>query len=179
MKTPRVFRRNRFTLHPPSHSRCLCKPRRPSCVGRASLAVCCPELSFEHSIRALELPSLQPTPQHIHVKCHACTILQSTERTMIRLLAAVPSRKKPLFHSVQTDWRIQTLVLPNRNCFAVLLPAQIFLPMPTPKHFPFWEGPAPEEGTPRVSGEPSRRKGSAHSSPEGRGLRPPARGAPP
>ena len=34
MKTPRVFRRNRFARHP-SRSRCLCKPRRPSCVGRA------------------------------------------------------------------------------------------------------------------------------------------------
>ena len=53
------------------------------------------------------------------------------------------------------------------------------LPTDAPhEHVPFWEGPAPEEGTPRVSGEPSRRKGSAHTSPEGRGLGPPARGAP-
>ena len=49
----------------------------------------------------------------------------------------------------------------------------------TPEHVPVWEGPAPEEGTPRISGEPSRHKGSAHTSPEGRGLRPLARGAPP
>ena len=33
---------------------------------------------------------------------------------MRRLLAAVLSPKNPLFHS-QTDWRIQTLVLPNRK----------------------------------------------------------------
>ena len=85
--------------------------------------------------------------------------------------------KNPFFHSVQTDWRIQTLVLPNRKSFAVLLPARIFLPMPSPEHVPLWEGPALEEGTARVSGEPSRRKGSANTSPEGRGLRPPARGA--
>ena len=36
---------------------------------------------------------------------------------------------------------------------SVLLPARIFLPMPPPEHVPCWEGPAPEEGTPRVSGE--------------------------
>ena len=34
-----------------------------------SLAVCCPERSFEHSISALELPSLQPTPQHTFMSC--------------------------------------------------------------------------------------------------------------
>ena len=51
--------------------------------------------------------------------------------------------------------------------------------MPRSEHVPSWEGPAPEEGTPRVSEEPSRRKGSAHTSPEGHGLRPPTRGAPP
>ena len=33
----------------------------------ASLAVCCPELSFEHSIWVLELVSLQPTPKYTHV----------------------------------------------------------------------------------------------------------------
>ena len=54
-----------------------------------------------------------------------------------------------------------------------------FLPMPSREHVPFWEGPAPEDGTPRVSGEPSRRKGPAHTSPEEREVRPPARGAPP
>ena len=32
--------------------------------------------------------------------------------------------------------------------------------MPPPEHLKFWEGPSPEEGTPRVSGEPSRRKAS-------------------
>ena len=57
--------------------------------------------------------------------------------------------------------------------------AVLFLPMPPPEHVPLREGPAPEEGMPRVSGEPSRRKGSAHMSPAGRGLRAPARGAPP
>ena len=48
----------------------------------------------------------------------------------------------------------------------------------TPKTRSVLGGPSPEEGTPRVSGEPSRHKGSAHTSPEGRGLRPHARGAP-
>ena len=48
--------------------------------------------------------------------------------------------------------------------------------MPPLEHVPLWEGRAPEEGTPRISGYPSRRKGSAHTSPGGRGLRPPARG---
>ena len=48
--------------------------------------------------------------------CHACMISQSiVKRTMIRLLDAVLSRKNPFFHSVQTDSRIQTLALPNRN----------------------------------------------------------------
>ena len=98
---------------------------------------------------------------------------------MTRLLAAVLSRKSPFFHSLQTDSRIQTLVLPSRKYFTVVLPARIFLPMPPPEHVPFRESPAPEERTRRVSGEPSRRKGSAHTSLEGRGLRPPAQGAPP
>ena len=35
----------------------------------------------------------------------------------------------------------------------VVLPARILVPMPPPKHVPFWEGPAPEEGTPRISRE--------------------------
>ena len=75
------------------------------------------------------------------------------ERTMIRLLAAVLSPKNPYFHWMQIDWRIQTLVLPDRKYFTVLVPAQLLLPMPPPKHLPFVEGPAPEEGTPRVSRE--------------------------
>ena len=33
----------------------------------------------------------------------------------VRRLAAVLSRKSPFFHSLQTDSRIQTLVLPNRK----------------------------------------------------------------
>ena len=40
-------------------------------------------------------------------------------------------------------------------------------------------GPSHEGSTPRASVEPSSCKGSAHTSPEGRGLWPPARGAPP
>ena len=74
---------------------------------------------------------------------------------------------------------MQTWVLPNRKESTALLPARLFLSMPPLEHVSFSKGPAPEGGTPRVSGEPSRRKGSAHTSPEGRGLRPPARGAPP
>ena len=68
---------------------------------------------------------------------------------------------------------VQTRVLTNRKCFTVRLPARAFLLMPPPEHVPFWEDPAPGQGKPRVSAEPSRRKGSAHTSPEGRGLRPP------
>ena len=70
-------------------------PRSASPVARLSwdahsLAVCIPELSFEHSMSALELASLQPTPQHTDQICHACLISQSIlKRTMIRLLAAV------------------------------------------------------------------------------------------
>ena len=72
---------------------------------------------------------------------------------MVRLLAAVLSLKKPLFHSVQTNWPIQTRVLPNRNYITLVFLARFFLPMPPPKHVQFWEGPTPEERTPRVSGE--------------------------
>ena len=78
------------------------------------------------------------------------------KRTMIRLLPAFLSRKNPFFYSVQTDSCIQTLVLPNRFFFIVILPAQLFLPMPPPEHVPFSDGSAPEEGTPRVSGEDLR-----------------------
>ena len=35
MKMSRVFGRNLFAPHPPPRPRCLRKPRRPSCVGRA------------------------------------------------------------------------------------------------------------------------------------------------
>ena len=98
---------------------------------------------------------------------------------MIRLLAAVLSRKNPFFYSVQTDWCYTDSGPAEPKIITALLPARIFLPRPPPEPVPFWDGPAPEEETPRVSGEPSRRKGSAHTSPEGRGLRPPARGAPP
>ena len=78
---------------------------------------------------------------------------------MIRLLAALMSRKTPFFHSVQTDWRYTDSGPPESEIMTVLLPARLFLPMPPPEHVPFWEGPAREEGTPRVSGKPSRRKG--------------------
>ena len=100
-------------------------------------------------------------------------------RLLARLSAAVCSPKN--FQSVQCRLIgvIQTLVLPKQKDLTVFLPARILLPMPRPKHVPFWKGPAPEEGTPWISGEPSRRKGSARTSAEGRGLRPPARGAPP
>ena len=97
--------------------------------------------------------------------------------TMIRVFAAVRTRKNPFFHSVQTDWcYTDSGPLEPKIITAAFLPAGLLLPMPPPEHVPFWEGPAPEEGTPRVSCEP---KGSAHTSPEGRRLRPPDRGAPP
>ena len=35
----------------------------------------------------------------------------------------------------------------------MVLPAHILLPMPPPKHVPVWEGPAPQQGTPRASRE--------------------------
>ena len=98
---------------------------------------------------------------------------------MIRLLAAVQIRNNPFFNTVQTDWCYTDKGHPEPTIVTALLLARLFLPMPPPEHVPFWEGTVPEEGTPRVSGDASRRKGSADTSPEGRGLRPPARGAPP
>ena len=83
------------------------------------------------------------------------------------------------FPSVKTNWRYTDSGLPEPKTNKALLPARLFLPVPPYEHVPFWKGPALEEGTPRVSGEPSRRKNSAHTSPEGPGLRSPARGAPP
>ena len=62
-----AFRRNRFVRHPPARSRCLCKPRRPSCVGRAFARGVLLGGSSEHSIWALELSSLQPTPEYTYV----------------------------------------------------------------------------------------------------------------
>ena len=41
----------------------------------------------------------------------------------------------------------------TQQAVRVVLPARILLPMPSPKHVPFWEGPTPEDGTPRVSRE--------------------------
>ena len=64
---------------------------------------------------------------------------------MIRLLAAVLSRKNPFFHSVQTESRIETLVLPKRKQFSSTSP-----------------GPdLPTDATPQkrsVAGGPSRRR---------------------
>ena len=93
---------------------------------------------------------------------------------MIRLVAAVLSRKNRSSTRCKLARAMHTRVLPNRKQFTTLLPARLFLPMPRPENVPLWEGSAPEEGTPRVSGEPSRCKGSAHTSPEGRGQPPPA-----
>ena len=98
---------------------------------------------------------------------------------MIRLLAAVLSLKNPFFHSVQTDWCYTGSGPPEpkiiySTSFGPDLPTDA-----TPRTRSVLVGPAPEEGAPRVSGEPSRRKGSAHTSTEGRGLRPPARRTPP
>ena len=61
----------------------------------------------------------------------------------------------------------------------IVLPALILLPMTPPKRVPFWEGPAPEGGTPRTSRESSRSTGWVHTSPDGHGMRPSSRGAPP
>ena len=43
--------------------------------------------------------------------------------------------------------------VPNRLYIKVVLPGRILLSMAPPKHPPFLEGPAPDEGTPRVSRE--------------------------
>ena len=98
---------------------------------------------------------------------------------MIRLLAAVLSPKNPFSHSVLTDW-CYTDSGPAEPKIIYSTTSGLDLPTDaTPEHAPLGDGPASEEGTPRVSGEPSRRKGSAHTSPEGRGLRPSTREAPP
>ena len=52
---------------------------------------------------------------HISLPCMHDPAIK--KETMIRLLAAVMSPKNPFFHSLQTDSRIQTLVLPNRKGF--------------------------------------------------------------
>ena len=65
-------------------------------------------------------------------------------RTMIRLLAAVQTRKKTFFHSVQTDWCYTDPDLPESKINMALLPARLFLSMPPPKRIPFWKGPAPK-----------------------------------
>ena len=109
-KLGNVFRRSpcRFARRPPSRSRSLCKPRRPSCEGRAAARGVLPGAFFEHS--SFHVFSQPQNP-------HACSISQSTNSTMIRLLAAVLSRKRLsiILLSVQTNWRIMTRVLPNRN----------------------------------------------------------------
>ena len=98
---------------------------------------------------------------------------------MIRLLAVVQTRPNQLLPSVQTDWCCTDSGPLEPKIIMTLLPARLLLPMPSPENVPFWEGSTPEEGTPRVSGKPSKRKGLAHTSPKGRGLRLSARGAVP
>ena len=96
---------------------------------------------------------------------------------MIRLLAVVQTQKNQLFPSVQTDWCYTDSGPPEPKIIMTLLPTRLLLPMPSPENVPFREGSTPEEGTPRVFDKPSKRKGSAHTSPKGRGLRLSARGA--
>ena len=97
---------------------------------------------------------------------------------MIRLIAAVQTRKNPFFHEEQTDWCYTDSGPPETKIITARLAAWLFLPMPPPEHAPFSEGPVPDEGTTRVSGEPSSRKASARTSPKGSGLRPSALGTP-
>ena len=66
--------------------------------------MCCPELSFEHSISALELPSLQPTPQHTYMSCMHDLAINNKENPDTTACCAVQTRKNPCFHSAQTDW---------------------------------------------------------------------------
>ena len=64
---------------------------------------------------------------------------------LARLFAAVlfPKDLKESIISLGADFGvIQTRVLPNREETTTLLPARIYLPMPTPEHGPFWERPA-------------------------------------
>ena len=93
------------------------------------------ELSFERS-------SFQVFSQPQNT--HACMISESMKSTMKGLLAVVLPPNNPSFHSVQADWRIQTLVLPHRKQFilgVVLFPARILLPIPPPEHVPLWDAP--------------------------------------
>ena len=95
---------------------------------------------------------------------------------MIRRLAAGQTRKSLLLRSVQTDWCYTDSGPPEPIIITALFTARLFLP--PPEHFPFGEGSAPEEGTPRGSGERLRGKGLVHTLPEGRELCPPVGGAP-
>ena len=126
------------------------------------------------------LASKSSANTRIHI-CHACTISKSINRTIIRLLDAVGSvRKNPILSLLLRLTRVYRLWSPGTENNFSTSPSPDLPTDATPReHVPFWEGPAPEEGTPQLSGEPSRRRGSAHTSPEQRGLRPPARGAPP
>ena len=54
---------------------------------------------------------------------------------MIRLLAAVQTRKNPFFHSVQTDWCYTDSGPREPKIITALLPARLFLPMPPPHTF--------------------------------------------
>ena len=75
-------------------------------------------------------------------------------RLLARLLAAVLSPKDIIF-SLGAD-KLTLYRFGSRRTEKILqqavgLPARILLPMPPPRQVPFWEGAAPNEGTPRVS----------------------------
>ena len=97
---------------------------------------------------------------------------------MIRLFAAVLSPNTPLFHSVPTKWRYTASGPPETEMYSTS-PGPDLPTDATPEHVPFWEGPTPEERTPRVFDKPSRCKGSAHTLPEGRDCGPPPEEHPP
>ena len=99
--------------------------------------------------------------------------------TMIRLLAAVQTLNNPFLHSVQTDWCYTDSGPPEPKIITALLPARLFLPMPPLN--PFLSGRAQPPKRERL-GFPANLRGARAwrtRRPEGRGLRPLAREAPP
>ena len=62
--------------------------------------------------------------------------------TMIRLLAAVQTRKNPFFHALQTDWFYTDSGPPEPNKITAHCPARLFLPMQSS----VLGGPSPRRG---------------------------------
>ena len=132
MKTSRVFRRNRFVPHPPSHTRCLRKLLRPSCVGRAFVRGVLPRsfclrTRFEHSsFQVFSPPPNTHVCIYLHMSCMHYLAMASPDKRLLYSITArtamhhlrPPARKPTHISSIEDESGSRASpVMSPRFCF--------------------------------------------------------------